>query len=152
MAFDNEYEFVPLTPITHNSLPNEMKDFIASCGMMGMMPTNNFINPMQRELAEVIDLKSTNEELDVEDWDEDEVDRYVEDSEKELFTEVSGENTIYSRYLEDEEEYIKTDKVLRKIENNNIGIFKFLEVNGMPYEKAKKFIRRVVRLSMRYNE
>ncbi len=162
MAFDNEYEFVPLAPMTHNSLPDEMKDFISVCGMMGIMPRNNFIHPMQKELAQVIDLKETNEDIDIpaetyldEDF-EDDVERYVQDNENRLLKDFDDEKNFNSTKVtskeDNNEELMRIEKVIKSIERNNLGIFKFLEVNGMPYEKAKKFIRRIVRLSIRYNE
>ncbi len=162
MAFDNEYEFVPLAPMTHNSLPDEMKDFISVCGMMGIMPRNNFIHPMQKELAQVIDLKETNEDIDIpaetyldEDF-EDDVERYVQENENRLLKDFDDEKSFNSTQVpskeDNNEELMRIEKVIKSIERNNLGIFKFLEVNGMPYEKAKKFIRRIVRLSIRYNE
>ncbi|WP_346868573.1 hypothetical protein [Clostridium sp. UBA5119] len=162
MAFDNEYEFVPLAPMTHNSLPDEMKDFISVCGMMGIMPRNNFIHPMQKELAQVIDLKETNEDIDIpaetyldEDF-EDDVERYVQENENRLLKDFDDEKNFNSTQVpskeDNDEELMRIEKVIKSIERNNLGIFKFLEVNGMPYEKAKKFIRRIVRLSIRYNE
>ncbi|GAA0768382.1 hypothetical protein GCM10008908_08650 [Clostridium subterminale] len=162
MAFDNEYEFVPLAPMTHNSLPDEMKDFISVCGMMGVMPRNNFIHPMQKELAEIIDLKETHEDIDIpteayfdEDF-EDDVERYVEENGNRLLKDFGDENDFKLRQAsskeENNDELMRIEKVIKSIERNNLGVFKFLEVNGMPYEKAKKFIRRIIRLSIRYAE
>jgi len=162
MAFDNEYEFVPLAPMTHNSLPDEMKDFISVCGMMGVMPRNNFIHPMQKELAEIIDLKETHEDIDIpteayfdEDF-EDDVERYVEENGNRLLNDFDDENDFKLRQASSKEdnndELMRIEKVIKSIERNNLGVFKFLEVNGMPYEKAKKFIRRIIRLSIRYAE
>ncbi len=162
MAFDNEYEFVPLAPMTHNSLPDEMKDFISVCGMMGIMPRNNFIHPMQKELAQVIDLKETNEDIDIpaeayldEDF-EDDVERYVQENENRLLKDFDDERSFNPTQVPSKEdnndELMRIEKVIKSIERNNLGVFKFLEVNGMPYEKTKKFIRRIVRLSIRYNE
>ncbi|WP_346934914.1 hypothetical protein [Clostridium sp.] len=162
MAFDNEYEFVPLAPMTHNSLPDEMKDFISVCGMMGVMPRNNFIHPMQKELAEIIDLKETHEDIDIpteayfdEDF-EDDVERYVEENGNRLLKDFGDENDFKLRQASSKEdnndELMRIEKVIKSIERNNLGVFKFLEVNGMPYEKAKKFIRRIIRLSIRYAE
>ncbi|WP_346912880.1 hypothetical protein [Clostridium sp.] len=162
MAFDNEYEFVPLAPMTHNSLPDEMKDFISVCGMMGVMPRSNFIHPMQKELAEIIDLKETHEDIDIpteayfdEDF-EDDVERYVEENGNRLLKDFDDENDFKLRQASSKEdnndELMRIEKVIKSIERNNLGIFKFLEVNGMPYEKAKKFIRRIIRLSIRYDE
>ncbi|WP_346937994.1 hypothetical protein [uncultured Clostridium sp.] len=162
MAFDNEYEFVPLAPMTHNSLPDEMKDFISVCGMMGVMPRNNFIHPMQKELAEIIDLKETHEDIDIpteayfdEDF-EDDVERYVEENGNRLLNDFDDENDFKLRQASSKEdnndELMRIEKVIKSIERNNLGVFKFLEVNGMPYEKAKKFIRRIIRLSIRYDE
>lgn len=162
MAFDNEYEFVPLAPMTHNSLPDEMKDFISVCGMMGIMPRNNFIHPMQKELAQVIDLKETNEDIDIpaeayldEDF-EDDVERYVQENENRLLKDFDDEKNFNPTQVPSKEdnndELMRIEKVIKSIERNNLGVLRFLEVNGMPYDKAKKFIRRVVRLSIRYNE
>jgi len=139
-----------------------MKDFISVCGMMGIMPRNNFIHPMQKELAQVIDLKETNEDIDIpaeayldEDF-EDDVERYVEENENRLLKDFDDERSFNPTQVPSKEdnndELMRIEKVIKSIERNNLGVFKFLEVNGMPYEKAKKFIRRIVRLSIRYNE
>ncbi|MEG2412337.1 MAG: hypothetical protein RR891_03360 [Clostridium sp.] len=157
MAFDNEYEFVPLAPMTHESLPNEMKEFISMCGMMGIMPRNNFANPIGRELGTFVDEKSRNEEsskeIYVDEQYEDDVQKYIDESEK-IITRESRESgdVTNSSMRQKEDDYIKIDRVLRSIESNNLGIFKFLEINGMPYDKARKFIRRIVRLSVKYSE
>ncbi len=110
MAFDNEYEFVPLAPMTHNSLPDEMKDFISVCGMMGIMPRNNFIHPMQKELAQVIDLKETNEDIDIpsetyldEDF-EDDVERYVQENENRLLKDFDDEKNFNSTKIPSKED------------------------------------------------
>jgi hypothetical protein len=162
MAFDNEYEFVPLAPMTHNSLPDEMKDFISVCGMMGIMPRNNFIHPMQRELAQVIDLKETKDDIDIpteiyldEDF-EDDVERYIQENGNRLLKDFEEEKNFNPRQVsskqDNDDELMRIEKVIKSIETNNRGVFKFLEVNGMPYEKAKKFIRRIIRLSIRYDD
>ncbi len=151
MGFDNEYEFVPLKPITHNSLPEEMKDFISTCGMMGIMPGNNYVSLMQRELAKVINLEYTNEEMDLDEY-ENNVERYVEENPSSLSK--NANDNIDINYLKEKnnDECMRVDRIMKSIECNNTGILKFLEVNGMSNDKAKKFIKRVVRLSIRYNE
>ncbi len=153
MGFDNEYEFVPLKPITHNSLPEEMKDFISTCGMMGIMPGNNYINSMQRELAKVIDLECTNEDMDGDEYEyEDNVERNVEEDLTNLSKNANDNFDVNYFNEKNNDECMRVDRIMDSIESNNTGILKFLEVNGMPHDKAKKFVRRVVRLSIRYNK
>lgn len=145
MGNDNEYEFVPLTPITHDSLPEEMRDFISSCGMMGIIPRRSFVNPSHGILGQVIDLKTVEDGLEIEKAlengfkVENDANDYVRfrDAEIKDFNDVSNE---------------EVEKVLRSIETNNMGVLKFLQANGMPYDKAKKFVKRIVRLSLRYGE
>lgn len=50
----------------------------------------------------------------------------------------------------EEYDYLKIDKIVDKIENNNPGIFKFLESKGVPYSKIRSFIRRIIRLTIMY--
>lgn len=145
MGNENEFEFVPIAPITHNSLPEEMKEFVSSCGMFSIMPRRNFQSPRHGIMGQVIDLKAVEggvEPKEVQKNDlqtKDKVINYMKIEELELKEKNSCENE-------------KVDMVVREIEVNNVGVLKFLQVNGMPYDKAKKFIRRVVRLSLRYDK
>lgn len=145
MGNENEFEFVPLAPITHNSLPEEMRDFISSCGMMGIMPRRGFQSPSHGIIGQVIDLKTVQDGMEIE--------RALESDEK-----PKDDTVEYMRFrdveLKDDNSVAdeQVDKVLKDIEANNAGILKFLQANGMPYDKAKKFIKRVVRLSLRYND
>lgn len=145
MGNDNEYEFIPLTPITHDSLPEEMRDFISSCGMMGIMPRRSFVNPGHRILGQIIDLKTLEGGT--------EIDRSLEQDSKDVDNSM---DFIRFRDVELEKHDASSDervnRVLRNIEDNNSGVLKFLQANGMPYDKAKKFIKRIVRLSLRYGE
>ena len=156
MAFDGEYEFVPLEPVTHNAIPDAMKDFISQCGMMGVLPRNNFIEQVERENAQVIDLKLQREVMSEEEDLEDDVEAYIDQYIKsEMESKKHDKNKRNENKVEKSNETNEGDKVesvFRKIENNNTGVLKFLEVNGMPHEKAKKFIKRIVRLALRYNE
>lgn len=142
MGNENEFEFVPLGPIMYNSLPQEMRGFMSSCGIMGTMPRIEFQNLGCGIEGQIIDLKKINENMEV--------------SEVNLKEE---ENTIdYIRFRDVELKYDsseddeKVDRVLKDIESNNEGVLKFLQVNGMPYDKAKKFIKRIIRLSLRYGD
>jgi len=71
---------------------------------------------------------------------------------KDFDDEKDFNSTPVSSKEDNNDELMRIEKVIKSIERNNLGVFKFLEVNGMPYDKAKKSIRRVVRLSIRYNE
>lgn len=145
MGNENEFEFVPLAPITHNSLPEEMRDFISSCGMMGIMPRRSFQSPRHGILGQVIDLKTVEDGTELEKAQEDNVNIKDDSGDYMKFRdmEFKEENSVSDERVE---------KVLRDIENNNAGVFKFLQANGMPYDKAKKFIKRIVRLSLRYGD
>ena len=145
MNNDNSYEFVPLNPVTHDFIPDEMKDFISSCGMMGIMPRRGLINPIHGIIGQVIDLRTVENGSEIEDALNDNVDIYNNETRYVSFREVNIKN-------EDKDSDENVEKVLNCIEENNEGIMKFLQANGMPYEKAKKFIKRVVRLSLRYSE
>lgn len=145
MGNDNEYEFMPLTPITHDSLPEEMRDFISSCGMMGIMPRRSFVNPGHRIIGQIIDLKTVEGGL--------EIDRAVEQDLKDVDNSIDFirfRDVELKKHATTSDEMV--DRVLRSIEDNNSGVLKFLQANGMPYDKAKKFIKRIVRLSLRYGE
>lgn len=145
MGNENEFEFVPLAPITHNSLPEEMREFISSCGMMGIMPRRGFQGPGHGVMGQVIDLKSVEDGMEIEKALEGNFNSKDDTVEYMRFRDVElKEDNSY-----DDE---RVENVLKGIETNNAGIFKFLQVNGMPYDKAKKFIRRVIRLSLRYDE
>lgn len=145
MGNENEFEFVPLAPITHNSLPEEMRDFISSCGMVGIMPRRGFQSPGHGVVGQVIDLKAVENGMEIERALEgnfnskDDTEEYMKFRDVEL----KDEDAASDERVED---------VLKDIETNNVGIFKFLQANGMPYDKTKKFIRRVIRLSLRYGE
>ena len=145
MGNENEFEFVPLAPITHNSLPEEMRDFISSCGMMGIMPRRGFQSPSHGIMGQVIDLKTIEDGMEIERASESNQksnDDTVEDTRfREI--ELKADNSVTDELV---------DKVLEDIEVNNAGVIKFLQANGMPYDKSKKFIKRVVRLSLRYNK
>lgn len=145
MGTDNEFEFVPLAPITHNSLPEEMKGFISSCGMMGIMPRRGFPNLGHGIVGQVIDLNTVEDGMELERVLENGVNTNDNTIEYVKFrdVELKGDDLVSDELVE---------KVLKDMEANNAGIFKFLQVNGMPYDKAKKFIKRVVRLSLRYGE
>lgn len=117
-----EYEFVPMAPMNNTDIPEEMKEFMSMCCMMGMMPMNNLISPMQRSFP----LSKTSPFIG------------------------NGPVNIEDGYEEDN--YSRVDLILSRIENNNPGIFRFLERNGVPYEKARRLVRRIVRLTLMYDE
>ncbi len=61
------------------------------------------------------------------------------------------------KYYDDNKDYYNKDyydrdvrKILRKIETYNPGIFRYLAMYGVPYNAAKKIIRRVIRLTLMY--
>lgn len=145
MGNENEFEFVPLAPITHNSLPEEMKDFVSSYGMLSIMPRRGFQSFRPSIMGQVIDLKVVEDGIECKETikrtlqTKDKVDDCIGLEELELKEDSSSESE-------------KVERVLMEIENNNSGVLKFLQVNGMPYDKAKKFIKRIVRLSLRYDK
>lgn len=117
-----EYEFVPMAPMDNTAIPEEMKEFMSMCCMMGMMPMNNLISPMQRSFS------------------------------------VSGASPFIGNRLiniEDEyyeDNYSRVDLILTRMEKNNPGIFRFLERNGIPYDRARRLVRRIIRLTLMYCE
>ncbi len=149
----NEYEFIPLTPITHDSLPEEMRDFISSCGMKGIIPRRSFANPSHGILGQVIDLKTVEDGLEIERAlesglkVENDANEYVRFRDVEIKdnsdVEIKDNSDVSNEAVEE---------VLKSIETNNLGVLKFLQANGMPYDKARKFVKRIVRLSLRYGE
>lgn len=156
MGFDNEYEFIPLAPMTYNSIPQEMKDFIGNYGMFGMTQGSNF-NGLQRgfnlglKVPDEYYLEKNSNIKDDED-EEDEIDAYIERNRDTILRKITEnceeddeKNIDYNL-----EEFSEVEKILKNIDNNNPGIFKFLELNGIPYNKAKKYIKRVVRLTLMY--
>ncbi len=156
MGFDNEYDFIPLAPMTYNSMPQEMKDFICTCGMFGTMPGSNLDAAIQRGVT--LEVNSLEESSPVknkslyDEEDDEKIDAYVEQNKDNLIKEDRGlSGTENERdYDNNLEEHSMVEKILRDIECNNPGIFKFLELNGIPYVKAKKFIKRVIRLTLMY--
>lgn len=145
MGNESEFEFVPLAPITHNSLPEEMRDFISSYGMLGRGGRESFPNPGHGITGQVIDLKTLEDGVEIERALENNLNSKENGIEYMRFRDVELRNDNY-------ESDNKVDKVLKEIEVNNVGVLKFLQSNGMPYDKAKKFIRRVIRLSLCYGE
>ena len=145
MGNDNEFEFIPLTPITHNSLPEEMREFISSGGMMSINSGREFQSPGHGIMGQVIDLKIVEEGMGFEKAPENNLDSKKSIIENMRFREMDlkTDDSIADKRVE---------QVLKDIEGNNAGILKFLQANGMPYDKAKKFIKRVIRLSLRYGE
>ncbi|WP_461207229.1 hypothetical protein [Clostridium sp. DL1XJH146] len=41
-------------------------------------------------------------------------------------------------------------RILRKIETYNPGIFRYLAMYGVPYDAARKIVRRIIRLTLMY--
>jgi hypothetical protein len=159
-----EYEFVPMAPMDNTSIPEEMKEFMSMCCMMGMMPMNNLINPMQRSfsLGGVTPFvgKISDDIKNQDIFKEDNI--HYEDN-LSASTEVTNnqENRSVPNYEElsyfrDKDEYHnnynRIDRLVDKIEKNNPGIFKYLLSNGISYEKSRKLVRRIVRFSLMYSE
>lgn len=133
MDYNKGYEFMPIAPINNNAIPDAMKDFICKCGIRGIVPFEDF--SFERDTAEVLDFRMCSgsvEPLEISNGG---------------FKSING-STEENKNDETEDE--KVNRVLSEIEKNNLGVMKFLEVNGMSRERAKKFIKRVVRLSIRY--
>lgn len=145
-----EYEFVPLAPMDHTSIPEEMKEFMSMCCMMGMMPMSNLMNPIQRILGvnEVGDEKKSivndNETITIGGQSDQRSTSNRKFSDEERFnSNIEDDYEVYS--------YGKIDKIVDLIEKNNPALFKFLEKNHIPYDRVRKLIKRVVRLTLMYS-
>lgn len=137
MAFEGEYEFVPLNTVTYTDIPEAMKEFISQCGMMETLPRDSYSMDTDFESADE-DLTGIKEYIDdYEDYDE--------------FTGNRDERTLPYGEGEESMDY-QINHVLRSMEKNNQGIFKFLEINGIAGDKARKFIKRVIRLSFKFQK
>jgi len=144
-----EYELVPLAPMDHTSIPEEMKEFMSMCCMMGMMPMSNLMNPIQRILGanEFSDEKeSLNKKNEISNVGS-------RSNQRNISNRYFSEEDRFNPNIEDDYEvysYGKIDKVVDLIEKNNPALFKFLEKNDIPYDRARKLIKRVVRLTLMY--
>lgn len=70
MAFEGEYEFVPLNTVTYTDIPEAMKEFISQCGMMETLPRDSYSMDTDFESADE-DLTGIKEYIDdYEDYDE----------------------------------------------------------------------------------
>jgi len=142
-----EYEFVPLAPMDHTSIPEEMKEFMSMCCMMGMMPMSNLMNPMQRILGvngiinekDAITINEENKSKSIRIQEMDDSNHKI----KQRFNpNIEGDYKNYN--------YGKIDNIVDLIEENNHELFKFLDRNHIPYDRARKFIKRIIRLTLMY--
>lgn len=138
MAFDGEYEFIPLPTIPNNALPDAMKEFISNCGMIGILPRHSFIEAVNGVKVNTVKAIEGDEEFSLQE---------------KIMSRSVGEDfgsTLSCKADSTDDEDDRINKVMETMENNNMGIFKYLELNGMNGEKGRKFVRRIVRLALRY--
>lgn len=138
-----EYEFVPIEPMNSRNMSKEMEEFIAMYCMMGIMPMQRgnpmgFITPMPWIMDE--------EDNEFKVFDEEEDLRGSANEDLELLDNDIKTAQGYPGY-----NYLKVDRIVNRIERNNPGIFRFLESKGIPYMRARNFVRRIVRLTLMYS-
>lgn len=146
MTVESEYEMIPLSPVTYNAIPEAMKEFIVQCGMMEALPRDYIVKNAESDSVEVLNVDSLRNNYnydDAEDY-EDDIDKYVEELIN-IDKEVNKDRVYKNRGSEDE----RVENIITNLEKENKGIFKFLEVNGISYDRSKKFIKRVVRLAIK---
>lgn len=146
MTNGSEYEMVPLSPVTYNAIPEAMKEFIVQCGMMEALPRDYVIKNLESDSVEVLNtdpLRNNYNYDDGEDY-EDDIDKYVEELIN-IDKEINKDRVYKNRGSEDE----RVEDIIINLEKENKGIFKFLEVNGVDYDRARKFIKRIVRLTIK---
>ena len=148
MTVESEYEMIPLSPVTYNAIPEAMKEFIVQCGMMEALPRDYVVKNAESDSVEVLNVDSLRNNYNYDDGEdyEDDIDKYVEELIN-IDKEVNKDRVYKNRGSEDE----RVENIITNLEKENKGIFKFLEVNGISYDRSKKFIKRVVRLSIKYD-
>lgn len=146
MTVESEYEMIPLSPVTYNAIPEAMKEFIVQCGMMEALPRDYVVKNTESDSVEVLNVDSLRNNYNYDDGEdyEDDIDKYVEELIN-IDKEVNKDRVYKNRGSEDE----RVESIITNLEKENKGIFKFLEVNGISYDRSKKFIKRVVRLAIK---
>ena len=146
MTVESEYEMIPLSPVTYNAIPESMKEFIVQCGMMEALPRDYVVKNAESDSVEVLNVDSLRNNYNYDDGEdyEDDIDKYVEELIN-IDKEVNKDRVYKNRGSEDE----RVENIITNLEKENKGIFKFLEVNGISYDRSKKFIKRVVRLAIK---
>lgn len=146
MTVESEYEMIPLSPVTYNAIPEAMKEFIVQCGMMEALPRDYVVKNTESDSVEVLNVDSLRNNYNYDDGEdyEDDIDKYVEELIN-IDKEVNKDRVYKNRGSEDE----RVENIITNLEKENKGIFKFLEVNGISYDRSKKFIKRVVRLAIK---
>ncbi|MDU1411558.1 MAG: hypothetical protein E6929_01985 [Clostridium sp.] len=146
MTVESEYEMIPLSPVTYNAIPEAMKEFIVQCGMMEALPRDYVVKNAESDSVEVLNVDSLRNNYNYDDGEdyEDDIDKYVEELIN-IDKEVNKDRVYKNRGSEDE----RVENIITNLEKENKGIFKFLEVNGISYDRSKKFIKRVVRLAIK---
>lgn len=146
MTVESEYEMIPLSPVTYNAIPEAMKEFIVQCGMMEALPRDYIVKNAESDSVEVLNVDSLRNNYNYDDGEdyEDDIDKYVEELIN-IDKEVNKDRVYKNRGSEDE----RVENIITNLEKENKGIFKFLEVNGISYDRSKKFIKRVVRLAIK---
>lgn len=146
MTVESEYEMIPLSPVTYNAIPEAMKEFIVQCGMMEALPRHYVVKNAESDSVEVLNVDSLRNNYNYDDGEdyEDDIDKYVEELIN-IDKEVNKDRVYKNRGSEDE----RVENIITNLEKENKGIFKFLEVNGISYDRSKKFIKRVVRLAIK---
>ena len=116
------------------------------CGMMEALPRDYVVKNTESDSVEVLNVDSLRNNYNYDDGEdyEDDIDKYVEELIN-IDKEVNKDRVYKNRGSEDE----RVESIITNLEKENKGIFKFLEVNGISYDRSKKFIKRVVRLAIK---
>lgn len=145
-----EYEFVPLAPMNSEEIPQEMKDFMSMCCMMGMMPMNNLMSPIENiNLFEGIN----NHESHIKkvNFNSERISEFNDEfGSKDNMREEARLGKLDSQRDHEEYNYARIDKIVNKIEKNNPEILEFFKRNGIDYQRGRKLLRRIARLTLLY--
>jgi hypothetical protein len=149
-----EYEFVPLAPMNSEEIPQEMKDFMSMCCMMGMMPMNNIMSPIENiNLFEEINNHESH--IKKASFNSERISEFNDEfgskgnmrEEEEFFLRLGK---VDSQRDHEEYNHARIDKIVNKIEKNNPEILEFFKRNEIDYQRGKKLLRRIARLTLLY--
>lgn len=145
-----EYEFVPLAPMNSEEIPQEMKDFMAMCCMMGMMPMNNLMSPIENiNLFEGINNHESH--IKKASFNSERISEFNDEfGSKDNMREEARLGKLDSQRDHEEYNYARIDKIVNKIEKNNPEILEFFKRNGIDYQRGRKLLRRIARLTLLY--
>lgn len=118
---DMEYDLVPM--------PMYMQ-----MGMPGRTPSIMPMMPMMPEMMRMFSMMSEEENMEMDDAENEEFE-----------SNEAGYGRKKEAYKPSE-----VNKILRKIERYNPGIFRYMKMYGIPYPAARLLCRRIIRLTLMY--